>query len=92
MFDPFPQRVHAFNLLGHAPSLFFFPSYIWIKLQLLSTHHPIARHLFLRFLLILFFYSFPAIAIQDTTAGLRPKSLLGVDGCPFGRVFRMHFP
>lgn len=83
MFDPFPQRVHAFNLGACA--------FAFSILHLDQT--PVALDTLsncpssIIFLLILSFYSFPAIAIQDTTAGFRPKSLFGVDGCLFGRVF-----
>lgn len=68
---PSPSMRTPSTLLRHPLSLF--SSRIWTNPRVLLTHHSIAHHLFLRFLVILSFYSFPAIAIQDTTAGFRPK-------------------
>lgn len=68
---PLPQMRTPSTPLRHPLSPF--SSRIWTKPWVLLTHHSIAHHLFLRFLLILSLYSFPAIAIQDTTAGFRPK-------------------
>ena len=75
MFDPFPKHAHVFNSIAASAFSFFIP-HLDRPLGALDTllNYPSSILAFSYFVLLLS----PAIAIQDTTAGFRPKNLCSV--------------